>query len=64
MKRAKTRAKFTDEELLEAQALAAQAAEEAVMVVPPAEEDAPVADRSEQENRLKKVSLPARNAAC
>lgn len=34
-------AKFTDEEL-EAQALAAQAAEEAVMVVPPAEEDAPV----------------------
>ncbi|EAM7536056.1 signal recognition particle-docking protein FtsY [Salmonella enterica] len=33
-------AKFTDEEL-EAQALAAQAAEEAVMVVPPAEEDAP-----------------------
>ncbi|ENK2566038.1 signal recognition particle-docking protein FtsY [Salmonella enterica] len=34
-------AKFTDEEL-EAQALAAQAAEDAMMVVPAAEEDAPV----------------------
>lgn len=52
-------AKFTDEEL-EAQALAAQAAEEAVMVVPPSEEDASVeAIVQEQENRLKKVSLPA-----
>ncbi|EBH8543031.1 signal recognition particle-docking protein FtsY [Salmonella enterica] len=46
-------AKFTDEEL-EAQALAAQAAEEAVMVVPPAEEDAPVeASVQEQEKPTK-----------
>ncbi|ELM1617499.1 TPA: signal recognition particle-docking protein FtsY [Salmonella enterica] len=46
-------AKFTDEEL-EAQALAAQAAEEAVMVVPPAEEDAPVeANVQEQEKPTK-----------
>ncbi|EDR2896569.1 signal recognition particle-docking protein FtsY [Salmonella enterica subsp. enterica] len=46
-------AKFTDEEL-EAQALAAQAAEEAVMVVPPAEEDAPVeAIVQEQEKPIK-----------
>ncbi|EPZ9321773.1 signal recognition particle-docking protein FtsY [Salmonella enterica subsp. enterica] len=46
-------AKFTDEEL-EAQALAAQAAEEAVMVVPPAEQDAPVeANVQEQEKPTK-----------
>lgn len=50
-------AKFTDEEL-EAQALAAQAAEEAVMVVPPAEEDAPVeAIVQEQEKPTKRRFL-------
>lgn len=49
---------ITDEEL-EAQALAAEAAEEAVMVVPPVEEQLMEEIAQEQENRPKKVSSRA-----
>lgn len=52
-------AKFTDEEL-EAQALAAQAAEEAVMVVPPAEEDAPVEAIVQEQEKPTKEGFFAR----
>ncbi|EAQ6425905.1 signal recognition particle-docking protein FtsY [Salmonella enterica] len=52
-------AKFTDEEL-EAQALAAQAAEEAVMVVPPAEEDAPVEAIFQEQEKPTKEGFFAR----
>ncbi|HBM0081292.1 TPA: signal recognition particle-docking protein FtsY [Salmonella enterica subsp. enterica serovar Brikama] len=52
-------AKFTDEEL-EAQALAAQAAEEAVMVVPPAEEDAPVEAIVQEQEKPNKEGFFAR----
>ncbi|MCT7057566.1 signal recognition particle-docking protein FtsY [Salmonella enterica] len=52
-------AKFTDEEL-EAQALAAQAAEEAVMVVPPAEEDAPVEAIDQEQEKPTKEGFFAR----
>ncbi|EBI6016980.1 signal recognition particle-docking protein FtsY [Salmonella enterica subsp. enterica serovar Ekpoui] len=52
-------AKFTDEEL-EAQALAAQAAEEAVMVVPSAEEDAPVEAIVQEQEKPTKEGFFAR----
>ncbi|EID2195852.1 signal recognition particle-docking protein FtsY [Salmonella enterica] len=52
-------AKFTDEEL-EAQALAAQAAEETVMVVPPAEEDAPVEAIVQEQEKPTKEGFFAR----
>lgn len=52
-------AKFTDEEL-EAQALAAQAAEEAVMVVPPTEEDAPVEAIVQEQEKPTKEGFFAR----
>ncbi|HFW4892380.1 TPA: signal recognition particle-docking protein FtsY [Salmonella enterica subsp. enterica serovar Litchfield] len=52
-------AKFTDEEL-EAQALAAQSAEEAVMVVPPAEEDAPVEAIVQEQEKPTKEGFFAR----
>ncbi|EAU5290844.1 signal recognition particle-docking protein FtsY [Salmonella enterica] len=52
-------AKFTVEEL-EAQALAAQAAEEAVMVVPPAEEDAPVEAIVQEQEKPTKEGFFAR----
>lgn len=52
-------AKFTDEEL-EAQALAAQAAEEAVMVVPPAEEDEPVEAIVQEQEKPTKEGFFAR----
>ncbi|EBE2049601.1 signal recognition particle-docking protein FtsY [Salmonella enterica] len=52
-------AKFTDEEL-EAQALAAQAAEEAVMVVPPAEKDAPVEAIVQEQEKPTKEGFFAR----
>ncbi|ECY9925255.1 signal recognition particle-docking protein FtsY [Salmonella enterica] len=52
-------AKFTDEEL-EAQALAAQAAEEAVMVVPPAEEDASVEAIVQEQEKPTKEGFFAR----
>ncbi|EAM6396005.1 signal recognition particle-docking protein FtsY [Salmonella enterica] len=52
-------AKFTDEEL-EAQALAAQAAEEAVIVVPPAEEDAPVEAIVQEQEKPTKEGFFAR----
>ncbi|MCR5946304.1 signal recognition particle-docking protein FtsY [Salmonella enterica subsp. houtenae] len=52
-------AKFTDEEL-EAQALAAQAAEEAVMVVPAAEEDAPVEAIVQEQEKPTKEGFFAR----
>ncbi|ECC3761572.1 signal recognition particle-docking protein FtsY [Salmonella enterica] len=52
-------AKFTDEEL-EAQALAAQAAEEAVMVVPPVEEDAPVEAIVQEQEKPTKEGFFAR----
>ncbi|EAP1551821.1 signal recognition particle-docking protein FtsY [Salmonella enterica] len=52
-------AKFTDEEL-EAQALAAQTAEEAVMVVPPAEEDAPVEAIVQEQEKPTKEGFFAR----
>ncbi|EGH2241351.1 signal recognition particle-docking protein FtsY [Salmonella enterica] len=52
-------AKFTDEEL-EAQALAAQAAEEAVMVVPPAEEDAPMEAIVQEQEKPTKEGFFAR----
>lgn len=52
-------AKFTDEEL-EAQALAAQAAEEAVMVVPPEEEDAPVEAIVQEQEKPTKEGFFAR----
>ncbi|EDW0316644.1 signal recognition particle-docking protein FtsY [Salmonella enterica] len=52
-------AKFTDEEL-EAQALAAQAAEEAVMVVPPAEQDAPVEAIVQEQEKPTKEGFFAR----
>ncbi|ECI6122272.1 signal recognition particle-docking protein FtsY [Salmonella enterica subsp. enterica] len=52
-------AKFTDEEL-EAQALAAQAAEEAMMVVPPAEEDAPVEAIVQEQEKPTKEGFFAR----
>ncbi|ECY9513962.1 signal recognition particle-docking protein FtsY [Salmonella enterica subsp. enterica serovar Derby] len=52
-------AKFTDEEL-DAQALAAQAAEEAVMVVPPAEEDAPVEAIVQEQEKPTKEGFFAR----
>ncbi len=52
-------AKFTDEEM-EAQALAAQAAEEAVMVVPPAEEDAPVEAIVQEQEKPTKEGFFAR----
>ncbi|EGI8693179.1 signal recognition particle-docking protein FtsY [Salmonella enterica] len=52
-------AKFTDEEL-EAQTLAAQAAEEAVMVVPPAEEDAPVEAIVQEQEKPTKEGFFAR----
>lgn len=52
-------AKFTDEEL-EAQALAAQVAEEAVMVVPPAEEDAPVEAIVQEQEKPTKEGFFAR----
>ncbi|EDG9648940.1 signal recognition particle-docking protein FtsY [Salmonella enterica subsp. enterica serovar Muenchen] len=52
-------AKFIDEEL-EAQALAAQAAEEAVMVVPPAEEDAPVEAIVQEQEKPTKEGFFAR----
>ncbi|EBA1889024.1 signal recognition particle-docking protein FtsY [Salmonella enterica] len=52
-------AKFTDEEL-ETQALAAQAAEEAVMVVPPAEEDAPVEAIVQEQEKPTKEGFFAR----
>ncbi|EAA9358165.1 signal recognition particle-docking protein FtsY [Salmonella enterica subsp. enterica] len=52
-------AKFTDEEL-EAQALAAQAAEEAVMVVPPAEENAPVEAIVQEQEKPTKEGFFAR----
>ncbi|EAA4390197.1 signal recognition particle-docking protein FtsY [Salmonella enterica subsp. enterica serovar Adjame] len=52
-------AKFTDEEL-EARALAAQAAEEAVMVVPPAEEDAPVEAIVQEQEKPTKEGFFAR----
>ncbi|EPA4676789.1 signal recognition particle-docking protein FtsY [Salmonella enterica] len=52
-------AKFTDEEL-EAQELAAQAAEEAVMVVPPAEEDAPVEAIVQEQEKPTKEGFFAR----
>lgn len=55
----KNAAKFTDEEL-EAQALAAQAAEEAVMVVPPAEEDAPVEAIVQEQEKPTKEGFFAR----
>ncbi|EKR4368864.1 signal recognition particle-docking protein FtsY [Salmonella enterica] len=51
--------KFTDEEL-EAQALAAQAAEEAVMVVPAAEEDAPVEAIVQEQEKPTKEGFFAR----
>ncbi|EAS4518420.1 signal recognition particle-docking protein FtsY [Salmonella enterica] len=51
--------KFTDEEL-EAQVLAAQAAEEAVMVVPPAEEDAPVEAIVQEQEKPTKEGFFAR----
>ncbi|EAO9998351.1 signal recognition particle-docking protein FtsY [Salmonella enterica] len=50
---------FTDEEL-EAQALAAQAAEEAVMVVPAAEEDAPVEAIVQEQEKPTKEGFFAR----
>ncbi len=57
-------APLSDEEL-EAQALAAEAAEEAAVVVPAPEDEAPLeALAQEQENRQKKVSSPASNVAC
>ncbi|MEX8991123.1 signal recognition particle-docking protein FtsY, partial [Salmonella enterica] len=52
-------AKFTDEEL-EAQALAAQAAEEAVMVVPPSEEDASVEAIVQEQEKPTKEGFFAR----
>ncbi|RFE63167.1 signal recognition particle-docking protein FtsY [Salmonella enterica] len=52
-------AKFTDEEL-EAQALAAQAAEEAVVGVPPAEEDAPVEAIVQEQEKPTKEGFFAR----
>ncbi|EGZ4333502.1 signal recognition particle-docking protein FtsY [Salmonella enterica subsp. enterica serovar Texas] len=52
-------AKFTDEEL-EAQALAAQAAEEAMMVVPPAEEGAPVEAIVQEQEKPTKEGFFAR----
>ncbi|AXC81391.1 signal recognition particle-docking protein FtsY [Salmonella enterica] len=52
-------ATFTDEEL-EAQALAAQAAEEAVMVVPAAEEDAPVEAIVQEQEKPTKEGFFAR----
>ncbi|EAN4945085.1 signal recognition particle-docking protein FtsY [Salmonella enterica] len=52
-------AKFTDEEL-EAQALAAQAAEDAMMVVPAAEEDAPVEAIVQEQEKPTKEGFFAR----
>ncbi|ASG86337.1 signal recognition particle-docking protein FtsY [Salmonella enterica] len=52
-------AKFTDEEL-EAQALAAQAAEDAVMIVPAAEEDAPVEAIVQEQEKPTKEGFFAR----
>ncbi|RFM87388.1 signal recognition particle receptor subunit alpha, partial [Salmonella enterica] len=52
-------AKFTDEEL-EAQALADQAAEEAVMVVPPSEEDASVEAIVQEQEKPTKEGFFAR----
>ncbi|HEI2545727.1 TPA: signal recognition particle-docking protein FtsY [Escherichia coli] len=50
---------ITDEEL-EAQALAAEAAEEAVMVVPPAEEDQPVEEVAQEQEKPTKEGFFAR----
>ncbi|EGD6170983.1 signal recognition particle-docking protein FtsY [Shigella flexneri] len=50
---------ITDEEL-EAQALAAEAAEEAVMVVPPAEEEQPVAEIAQEQEKPTKEGFFAR----
>ncbi|EBR5382667.1 signal recognition particle-docking protein FtsY [Salmonella enterica] len=56
-------AKFTDEEL-EAQALAAQATEDAVMVVPVAEEETPVEAMAQEQEKPTKEGFFARLKRC